>query len=154
MFVYGADGVPLKPVQWSPEFYAWSAQHSMPIDSAVKQAYQTFPSDLGLFAVAARDPRAAELLRRGLQSHNPLVVLTCASILAAINDTASIPVLLQLINTGTKKPTAKLLVASMVAFNGDDVERRIVGSLASAKLKEYYLYRLEGKHKQPPPPAQ
>ena len=25
MFVYGADGVALKPVQWSPEFYAWSA---------------------------------------------------------------------------------------------------------------------------------
>jgi HEAT repeat protein len=154
MFVYGADGVPLKPAQWSPEFYAWSARHGMPIDSAVKQAYQTFPSDLGLFSVAATDPRGTELLRRGLQSHNPLVVFTCASILASINDTASIPVVLQLINTEKNKPTAELLVASIATFNGDEIERRILGSLASPKLKEYYLHRLEGKHKQPPPPAQ
>jgi HEAT repeat protein len=153
MFVYGADGVPIKPVQWSPEFYAWSAQHGMPLDFAVGQAYQIFPSDLMLFAVAARDPRGTELLRRGLQPHNPLVVSTCALILAGINDTASIPLVLQLINTERHYPTAELLVASISMFNGDDVERRILGSLASPKLKEYYLHRLD-KHKHPPSPAQ
>jgi hypothetical protein len=60
MFVCGADGVPLKPVQWSAEFYAWSALHGMTIDFAVGQAYRTFPSDLILFGEAARDhPRLA-----------------------------------------------------------------------------------------------
>jgi hypothetical protein len=65
MFVYGPDGVPLKPAQWSPEFYAWSAQHGMTIDFAVGQAYRTFPSDLMLFSEAARDPRGLALVRRG-----------------------------------------------------------------------------------------
>ena len=154
MFVYGADGLAVKPVQWSPEFYAWSAQHGMSIDFAVGQAYRTFPSDLGLFAETAKDPRSAELLRRGLQSHNPLVVSTCVMILAGINDTASIPVVLQLINTEKHYPTAELLVTCIAFFKGDDVERRILGSLPSPRLKEYYLHQLEGKHKQPPPPAQ
>jgi hypothetical protein len=154
MFVYGVDGVPLKPVQWSPEFYAWSAQHGMSIDFAVGQAYRTFPSDLGLFVVAAKDPRGTNLLRRGLQSHNPLVVSTCALILAGINDTASIPLVLQLINTEKRYPTAELLVTCIALFNGDEVERWILGSLASPKLKEYYLRRLEDKHKHPPTPTQ
>jgi hypothetical protein len=154
VFVYGADGVPLKPVQWSPEFYAWSARHNMTIDAAVKQALQTFPSDIGLFAEAAMDPRGTELLRRGLQSHNLLVVSTCALILAGINDTASIPLVLQRINTEEHYPTAELFVDSIAKFNGGEVERRILGSLASPKLKEYYVHRLEGKHKPPTSPAQ
>jgi hypothetical protein len=154
MFVYGADGVVLKPVQWSPEFYAWSAQHGMTIEAAVKQSFQTFPSDIGLFAEAAKDPRGTELLRRGLESHNSLVVSTCALILAGINDTASIPLVLQRINTEKHYPTAELLVTCIAFFKGDDVERRILGSLASPKLKDYYLHQLEAKHKQPSPPAQ
>jgi hypothetical protein len=154
MFVYGADGVVLKPVQWSPEFYAWSAQHGMTIEAAVKQSFQTFPSDIGLFAEAAKDPRGTELLRRGLESHNPLVVSTCALILVGINDTASIPLVLQRINTERHYPTAELFVDCIAKFNGDGVERRILSSLASPKLKEYYLHRLEAKHKQPAAPAQ
>jgi hypothetical protein len=155
VFVYGADGVPLKPVQWSPEIYAWSAQHGITIDAAVGQAYRIFPSDLMLFGEAARDdPRGTALMRRGLQSHNPFVVYVCASFLAAVNDTTSIPAVLQLINTEMHYPTAELLVASIALFNGDEVERRILGSLANPKLKEYYLHRLEGKHKQPTAPAQ
>jgi hypothetical protein len=154
VFVYGADGVPLKPVQWSPEFYAWSAEHGMTIDSAVGQALGTFPSDLMLFAEAAKDPRGADLLRRGLRSHNPLVVSTCALILAGINDTASIPLVLQLINSEKHYPTAELLVTCIAIFNGDEAERRVLGSLASPKLKEYYLHQREARHKQSPPPTQ
>src|SRR5215467_6476817 len=135
MFVYGPDGIPLKPVQWSPEFYAWSTQHGMTIDFAAGQAYRTFPSDIMLFGEAAKwDPRGSELLRRGLHSHNPLVVYTCAWFLAAVNDTASIPLVLQLINTEKHYPNAELLVASMATFNGDEVERRIQDSLANPKL--------------------
>jgi hypothetical protein len=153
MFVYGADGVPLKPVQWSPEFYAWSARHGMSIDFAVKQAYQTFPSDLMLFSEAARDPRALALVRRGLHSNNPMVVGTCASILVGMDDVASIPMMLQLINTS---PTtwSEVLIERIALFKGDDVERGILGSLASPKLKAYYVRRLEDKHKQAPPPVQ
>jgi hypothetical protein len=153
MFVYGPDGVALK--QWSPEFYAWSAQHGLTIEVAAGQAYRTFPSDLMLFGGAAKDdPRGTALIRRGLQSHNPLVVYMCASFLAAVNDTASIPVVLQLINTEKHYPNAELLVVSIATFNGDEVERRILGSLANPKLKEYYLHRLESKHKQAPSAAQ
>jgi hypothetical protein len=107
-----------------------------------------------LFGEAAKDdPRGPALMRRGLQSHNPLVVYMCASFLAAVNDATSIPVVLQLINTEKHYSTAEGLVASIALFNGDEVERRILGSLANPKLKEYYLHRLEGKHKQSTAPS-
>lgn len=151
-FLYGADGVPLKPPQWSPEFYAWSAQHGMSIEAAIKQAYQTFPDDLMLFAKAG-DPRGIQLLRRGLYSSNPMVVGTCAAFLAGMNDTASIPLMLQLINT-SPKTLSEILISRIAQFNGDQTERKILNSIASPKLKEYYVDQLGGKHKQPPSPAQ
>jgi HEAT repeat protein len=148
MFTYGRDGVALRPVQWSPEFYAWSAQHGIPIELAVKQAVQTYPRDVMIFA-GVSDPRAAELIRRGLQSHNPLVVGACAYVLGINKDTPSIPLILKLINT-SRQSVAEALTMRITLFNGDQVERLILDGLANPKLKEFYRSQIEAKHKNPP----
>jgi HEAT repeat protein len=146
MFVYGADGMALQ-AKWSAEFYEWSSKHGIPIESAVRQAYLAYPSDVMLFG-EAEDPRCVELLKRGLQSQNPLIVAVSGHILAAMNDTGSIPLILQRINT-SRATASEMLTDRIALFNGDQAERAIQTALVNPKLKERYRGLIEAKHKQP-----
>jgi hypothetical protein len=82
-----------------------------------------------------------------------MVVGICASILVGMNDIESIPVMLQLINS-SRTTWSEILIERIALFNGDQMERRILDSLATPKLKEHYRHQVEGKQKRRPSPAQ
>jgi HEAT repeat protein len=146
MFVYGRDGMPVQG-QWSAEFYAWSAKHGLDIESAGKQAFVMYPRDILLFS-EAEGPRSVELLRKGLQSLNPMVVFASAQALTGMNDVGSLPLILQRINT-SKAVLAEPLTDRVATFSGDIVERKIAEAITEPKLKERYRVLVEAKHKQP-----
>jgi hypothetical protein len=87
-------------------------------------------------------------LKRGLQSQNPLIVAVSGHILAAMNDTGSIPLILQRINT-SRATVSEMLTDRIALFNGDQAERAIQTALVNPKLKERYRGLIEAKHKQP-----
>jgi hypothetical protein len=88
-FVYGPSGDVVKG-EMSHEFEKWcSENHRDPKEVGALQA-MTYPEDVS-FLARAQDARAADLLKRGLDSPNPLVVHYSAQGLALLQDNAALP---------------------------------------------------------------
>jgi hypothetical protein len=79
--------------QAPPELKAWAQAHNVPVNSAGLIAMHDLPGEVILLG-ASGDPRGIPLLRRALQSHNSLIVITAAEGLANIQDKDSIPLII------------------------------------------------------------
>jgi hypothetical protein len=118
-----SKGVPIRG-QLSPEFNAWVKAHNIPPE-AVGELVYTLPGKVILLA-GARDPRGVPLLRRALQSANPMIAAFAANGLAAIQDKSSIP----LIIAACKRPypdESEVIAQSLIYF--DDAEAQSAADL-------------------------
>lgn len=144
-FAYNPDGSDARG-KVNPELKAWAEKHRISPEAAFHQATNTYPTDVLVFG-GVRDPRMIQLLRRGFNSANSLVVAASAHVLAEMNDVDSIPLILRTANAN--KPVAMVIVGYLSMYNLDaDAENRISDSLRDPKLKELYRWATETKRKQ------
>ena len=88
---YDSDGNMVKG-RFSAKFEVWCRANGKDPRSVAALQFGTYPEDV-LVLARARDPRAKEALRRGLQSPNPLVVGYSVQGLARIQDVSAIPII-------------------------------------------------------------
>jgi hypothetical protein len=80
------------PGQFSAEFENWCAQNDKDPRSVAALQWMTYPKDV-LALAEVQDPRASELLRKGLDSPNPAVVSVSVRGLGRLRDVAAIPLI-------------------------------------------------------------
>lgn len=111
---FDADGK-LIPRQLSPQFLAWATANNMSPESASSVQVYALPVDV-TFLAATGDPRGLALLRRGLTSRNYFIQAVAAKGLARLQDTNSVPVI---IDACRKAPAqvSELIARALVFFN-------------------------------------
>lgn len=85
---YDAAGK-LVPGELSPPFVAWAKAHKLDLETAVRRVFQEYPTDV-FFLSLASDPRATEILLKGLESPNYMVIARAAFGLARLQYTPAI----------------------------------------------------------------
>jgi hypothetical protein len=79
--VYDKEGKVIDKI--SPEFLKWCKARKLDSSETFESAYFVVPGPW-LFLASARDPRAHDLLMKGLRSHNPMIVACAAEGLARL----------------------------------------------------------------------
>src|SRR5437868_330132 len=92
-YVYGPAGDVVRG-EMSYEFEKWCRENHRDTREVMQIQFVTYPQDVQLLG-SAEDSRAAELLKRGLESQNPLVVYYSAEGLALLQDDATVPLVEQ-----------------------------------------------------------
>jgi hypothetical protein len=92
-FVYGPSGDIMRG-EMSHEFEQWCRENNRNPKEVAGLQFSTYPVDVSLVA-DAQDARAADLLRRGLESENPLIVFYSAEGLALLQDREAIPLIVR-----------------------------------------------------------
>jgi len=91
-FIYvDANGRAVKG-RFSPAFENWCALNGKDPKSVAAVQIGVYPRDV-LFLARSQDPRAADLLRKGLDSPNPTVVAFSVEGLGRLQDAAAIPLI-------------------------------------------------------------
>jgi HEAT repeat protein len=85
---YDASGK-LVPGELAPQFVAWAAARKLDPETAVRRVFLEYPMDV-FFLGLAGDPRATEILLKGLESPNYMVVARAAFGLARLQYTPAI----------------------------------------------------------------
>jgi hypothetical protein len=91
--VYDANGKSVRGVV-SPAFLEWAKSNNVSLHDALTEQTMMFPAELSLMAVTM-DPRGIPILRKGLSSPNFGVQFVSAHGLAALQDSASILLIVQ-----------------------------------------------------------
>jgi HEAT repeat protein len=120
----------------NPDFVAWAERGGLSVDKAAGQSLYEYPEDVMLLG-NARDPRAASLLKRGLQSRNDVVVSMAAQGLALLNDVSALPLILQAGQARGK--SMRFSLASMLAiYDSAEALRWIDQFLMDPELRKTY----------------
>jgi hypothetical protein len=125
--------------QFSAQFVAWCDQNKVDPRMIAGEVFYRLPSDVKLLG-ATRDPRIFELLLRGLESKNSMIVIASAMGLANLQDKRALkPIIatLQRVPTGAGQAIAE---TSLVYFDDREaqvaVERVISDERTLAQLRE------------------
>ena len=115
---YDSKGVPIRG-QLSPEFTAWVKAHNIPPEAVGNLVY-SLPGKVLLLA-RTKDPRGIPLLRQALQSPYPVIAAFAANGLAAIQDEASIPLII-LACKRSHPDEAETIARSLIYFDDADAQ--------------------------------
>jgi hypothetical protein len=147
IFTTGPDGMVVKGVV-NPEFDRWCREHGLDVQRELANQLRTYPEDLMLLATA-RDARGRDLLRLGLASQNPLIVVQAAQGLGVLDDRAYIP---EIVSAASRFPVNTIgvsITAVLSAYQDEAVQREILAALPDPRLREMYTKALaERRRKQ------
>ena len=115
---FDAKGKPI-PGQISPEFTAWVKAHDMSLGEAANQV--AFLPIRVTFLAETGDKRGVPLLRRALQSKNPMIVVMAAKGLALAKDKDSIPLIIDACKRSAWPPAP---IAESLIFFDDPLAQR------------------------------
>jgi hypothetical protein len=87
-YLYDASGM-LVPGELSPQLTKWAADRKLDLETAVRRAFREYPMDV-YFLALSDDPRGTEILFKGLESPNHMVVARAAFGLARLQHTPAI----------------------------------------------------------------
>ncbi|MEO7029073.1 MAG: HEAT repeat domain-containing protein [Acidobacteriaceae bacterium] len=108
----------------SPEFKAWVQAHNVDVSTAVRSAIYDLPGKV-LQLGEAVDPRGIPLLRRALQSHNPMIVIMASKGLAQIQDKDSIPLIIDACRMAPKGYDGAIAESSLVFFDDPQAQSAV-----------------------------
>jgi hypothetical protein len=109
-----AQGKPVRG-KYSPEFLRWARTHNAAPDEAAQAQMSEHPIAMGFLAMTG-DPRGRSVLRTAMSSHNPFVQIRAARGLARLQDTDSIPLIIEACQKAPQD-VAALVAQSLVFFN-------------------------------------
>jgi hypothetical protein len=112
-FVYDATGQMVRG-EMSREFQQWCRDNHRDTEALVATQFIVQPSDVRMLA-KAEDPRALTLLRRGLDSPNPLIIYYSAEGLAAVNDEPAIAMVVRSCER-LPKGTARFVATALAKY--------------------------------------
>jgi len=145
VFTVGKDGRQVKG-KISPAFDKWSKEHGLKTEDAVRLELFTYTQDM-LQLIYLSDPKYIYLFRRGLESHNLGVALTCVYALARLNDLSSLPWILAATKRNADSPEFVEGVAiGLTTFVGEsatgEIRRVFAGTPALAAYEKFIASRL------------
>jgi hypothetical protein len=144
-WTYGPDGMIVKGAV-NKEFERWCKDHGLDVQHELAAEFRTYPQDLNMLT-AAHDPRARDILRRGLTSRNPLIITSAACGLALLQDRASVPEIIAAASRFPVKEDGFLIAGALSLYEGETVHREILASLSDPALRELYTKALDWKRK-------
>jgi HEAT repeat protein len=137
-YLYDGSGK-LVPGKLAPQFEEWAAAWKLDPETAVRRVFLEYPMDVFMLGLA-NDPRAAEILLKGLESRNYLLVARAAAGLARLQHG---PAIRSIIAAAEHAPAevSELIARALVLF--DDAaaqaaaERLIKDKQLLAALREH-----------------
>lgn len=120
-FPFGFDSEgKIIPRKYSSEFLSWCKQNNIEPDVAAREALNILPVDV-VFLAMARDPRAFDLLEKGLESKNYYIVARSAQGLARLEDSRAIK---PIIEATRRLPSelAPLTAQALLVFNDPEAQ--------------------------------
>jgi hypothetical protein len=115
------------PTQGAPDsnkaFRAWARIHKLDPNKAAVDAVYSQPGIVGLLGLTG-DKRAIPLLRRGLYSQNPLIVVMSAEGLEEVHDDASVPLIIASCRRASADMAA-LIAQPLVYFDEPDAQKAV-----------------------------
>ncbi len=133
--LYDASGRAVKG-QWNPAFERWCEENSWDKKEVGAWQFQAYPEDVRLLA-SARDPRARDLLKRGLESQNPLVVYYSAEGLALLYDISAIPLIIKACERLPAEPSITV-ARTLAEYMTPDADRAMERFVKDPRLREGY----------------
>jgi hypothetical protein len=130
----------------SAAFETWCRDQGLDFKEEAGRQLYVYPSDLfELFG--SGDPRAMEILRQGLLSRNHTIVQIAAHGVGQQQDVASIKLIVAAYRRFSIEDMAWSLAGALAEYDGEAIEKQIVGAIDDRYLREAYLKALEEKRK-------
>jgi len=131
----------------SPAFIAWAKAHNVPPNgpdgNAAENSVYIFPGEVGLLGLTG-DPRAIPLLRQGLKSSNHMIEISGAEGLAELQDTESIPLIIEACKRAPAEP-AGVIAESLVYFDDPDAQNAVDKYVPKDRAKMLREAKAQGK---------
>lgn len=131
--------------KFSPKFIKWSEAHGIKPEEASWQALFEFPGDALMLAKTA-DPRAKNLLIRGLQSKNYSIVSNAAQGLARLQDKGAIKLIIDRCKRSPSE-AATAIARSLVFFEDQEAQSAAEQFIQNKRYLD--LLRKKAKEKGP-----
>lgn len=109
--------------EMSEEFLRWSEERGIDPRTAAGKRLREMPTDVAVLA-NIDDPAAIEVLERGLEASNPIVVLVAARCLAQMGVATALPRLKEIVHTTTEPDLASGVALELLRF--DDPEAQAI----------------------------
>jgi hypothetical protein len=120
----------------SPEFRIWAVRSGLNVKEATGLSVYTYPEDVLLLSTA-KDPRAADLFKKGLQSRNGGVVAFSAQGLALLNDASAVSLIYQA-SQANGRVLGRMLISSLAMYT-DPVALRLIDQLVlNDEARKFY----------------
>ena len=126
----------------SPELTAWAQAHNLSVGAAEEQARLSFGAVT--FLAITKDPRAIPLLRQALSAPNYLIQTAAADGLAAIQDTESIPLIIEACKRAPAE-TGGVIAQSLAYFDDPEAQSALDKYVPKDMAKALRERRAQGK---------
>ncbi len=127
----------------SPEIIAWAQAHHVDVSTAAESALIGLPGKVLLLGNTG-DPRGLPLLRRALQSHNPMIVVVAAKGLAQLQDKDSIPLIIEACQRAPKGVDGAIAEASLLFFDDPRAQSAVDTYVPKDRAKLYRDLKAQG----------
>lgn len=135
-FDYDRQGQAIKG-RFSATFEAWCTANGKDPRAVAALQFETYPEDV-LMLARSHDPRAKEVLRRALQSPNPMVAGYAVQGLGRLQDTEALPLIAKL---AEELPAAKAVICMNLPWFVDAAAMRLLERLVPDSKARAFLVR-------------
>jgi HEAT repeat protein len=127
--------------QFDPGFLNWCAQNQKNPREVARDQFSVSLRNVRMLAYA-QDPRSIELLRQGLESLNPLVVIYSVEGLGRLHDMAALPLIEKALER--VKPGDRTAIAQQLCwFRTPDAERLFERFVPDSRLRDFSKHQIE-----------
>lgn len=134
LVTYDAQGKPEQSETPPPAFAAWAEAHHLSLQEAAAHVMYGDPGNLSFLANTG-DRRAIPVLRRALASQNFLVQNYAAEGLAKLQDTDSVPLIIETCQRAPAEVASLIASSALLRFNDPRAQRAAETFIAPDQLK-------------------
>jgi len=127
----------------TPEFLAWAKAHNLSAAEMGEWPQYWLPGPVGALGMSG-DSRAVPLLRQALSSRNHMIEMVAAQGLAEIQDTDSIPLIIEACKRAPAE-AASVIAESLVYFDDRDAQRAVDAYIAKDRAQMLRGAKAQGK---------